>query len=58
LHDDITVEDPVVLEAPYSYTVTYKRLPDYEMLEYICEDNHYYIDENGRQAVRPEASGK
>ena len=58
LHDDITVEDPVVLEAPYSYTVTYKPLPEYEMLEYICEDNHYYIDANGRQAVRPEASGK
>lgn len=53
LRDEITIEDPVVLEKPYTYTVNYKRLPDYEMLEYVCEDNRYYTDENGAQRMRP-----
>lgn len=58
LRDEITIEDPVVLEEPYTYTVSYRRLPDYEMLEYVCEDNHYYIDQSGKQALRPETQGK
>lgn len=58
LRDDITVEDPVVLVKPYSYTLVYNRVPDYEMIEYICEDNHYFIDENGKQALRPAGSAR
>lgn len=52
LHNDVWVEDPLVLEQPYSYSLMYQRLPDYEMLEYICEDNHYYIDSSGKQVLR------
>ena len=58
LRDEITVEDPGVLEQPYSYTLNYRRLPGYEMLEYVCEDNHYYVDEGGKQATRPESSAR
>src|SRR5581483_6124151 len=33
LHDQITIDDPVVLEKPVTYTVAYKRMPsDYEMV--------------------------
>jgi len=33
MHDQITIEDPVVLEKPVTYTVAYKRMPaDYEMV--------------------------
>ena len=53
LRDEITIEDPVVLEKPYTYTVSYRRLPDYEMLEYVCEDNRYYTDDTGAQKMRP-----
>ncbi len=48
LHDQITIEDPVVLEKPYTYTVAYKRMPkDYEMVEFVCDNNREYVDSNG-----------
>ena len=48
LHDQITIDDPVVLEKPYTYTTAYKRMPnDYEMVEFVCDNNREYIDANG-----------
>jgi hypothetical protein len=42
LWDEITMEDPVTLEKPWTVTYAYKRLPDYTLLEYVCEDNREY----------------
>ena len=50
MHDQITIEDPVVLEKPVVYTLAYRRMPNYEMVEFICENNREYVDEKG--AVR------
>jgi hypothetical protein len=47
LHDQITIEDPVVLEKPYTYTLAYKRVPNYEMVEFVCENNREYVDDKG-----------
>ncbi|MBV9503536.1 MAG: hypothetical protein JO323_00875 [Acidobacteriia bacterium] len=47
LHDQITVEDPVVLEKPWTFTFSYRRMPGYKLLEYVCENNREYVDENG-----------
>ncbi|HWF11028.1 MAG TPA: hypothetical protein VG297_21315 [Bryobacteraceae bacterium] len=47
LHDQITIDDPVVLEKPVTYTLAYKRMPGYEMVEFVCDNNREYIDENG-----------
>ena len=47
LHDQITIEDPVVLEKPVTYTLPYRRLPNYEMVEFVCENNREYVDEKG-----------
>jgi hypothetical protein len=47
LHDQITIEDPVVLEKPMVYTLAYTRLPDYEMVEFVCDNNREFIDEKG-----------
>ncbi|HEV7715192.1 MAG TPA: hypothetical protein VGO53_06335, partial [Steroidobacteraceae bacterium] len=52
MQDEITVEDPVVLEKPYTYTNAYRRMKDYEVLEYVCENNRDYIDENGVTRMR------
>ena len=52
LHDQITIEDPVVLEKPVVYTHVYRRLPNYKMVEFICENNREYIDEQGRVRMR------
>jgi hypothetical protein len=50
LHDQITIEDPIVLEKPVVYTLAYRRMPGYKMVEFVCENNREYIDEKG--AVR------
>ncbi len=48
LHDQITIEDPVVLEKPVVYTIAFKRMaPDYEMVEFVCDNNREYVDEKG-----------
>ena len=54
LHDQITIEDPVVLGKPVTYTLAYKRTPNYEMVEFVCDNNREYIDEKGivRMKVR------
>ena len=52
LHDQITIEDPVVLEKPITYTIAYRRMPDYEMVEFICDNNREYIDEKGVVRMR------
>jgi hypothetical protein len=48
LHDEITIDDPVVLEKPVTYTLAFKRMPaDYEMVEFVCDNNREYVDEKG-----------
>jgi hypothetical protein len=47
LHDQITIQDPVVLDKPYTYTLAYRRLPEYEMVEFVCDNNREYVDEQG-----------
>jgi hypothetical protein len=52
LWDEITIEDPEMLEKPWTVTFAYKRMPDYELLEYVCEDNREYADESGVTRLR------
>jgi hypothetical protein len=47
LHDQITIDDPMVLEKPVTYTLAYKRMPNYEMVEFVCDNNREYVDEKG-----------
>jgi len=52
LHDQITIEDPVALEKPVTYTLAYRRLPNYKMVEFVCENNREYTDANGAVRLR------
>jgi hypothetical protein len=52
LWNEITIDDPVVLEKPHTYTVAYRRMPNYTLLEYVCEDNREYADDKGLQKIR------
>jgi hypothetical protein len=47
LHDQITIDDPVVLEKPVTYTLAFKRMPNYEMVEFVCDNNREYVDDKG-----------
>ena len=53
LRNDITVED-AYLEKPWTYSYTYRRMPGYKLLEYVCEDNREYVDETGMARLRVE----
>jgi hypothetical protein len=52
LRDEITIEDSAFLEKPWTFTFGYRRMADYQLLEYICEDNREYADEKGVQKIR------
>jgi hypothetical protein len=52
LWNEITIEDPAVLEKPWIFTFAYQRMKDYTLLEYICEDNREYADDQGVQKIR------
>jgi hypothetical protein len=52
LHDQITIDDPVVLEKPMTYTLAYQRVPNYEMVEFVCDNNREYVDEKGVVRMR------
>lgn len=56
--DEVTVEDPVTLDKPWAFTFAYKRMPAYTLLEYICEDNREYADDQGRQRIRLDPTQK
>jgi len=52
LHDQITIDDPVVLEEPVTYTLVYRRTPGYKMVEFVCDNNREYVDEDGVVRMR------
>ena len=47
LQVDTTVEDPVTLEHPYSYSRFFQWRPDIRPAEYICEENNRNAPVNG-----------
>lgn len=50
--DEITIQDPAILERPWTVTFAYRRMPGYEIIEYVCEDNREYADEDGITRLR------
>jgi hypothetical protein len=51
LQDQITVEDSY-LEKPWIYSYSFRRMKDYKLQEYVCEDNREYVSEDGSQHLR------
>ena len=49
MEDVITIDDPVMLLEPYTFTYGYKRNPDYQIQEYFCEreDPLFKVTEDG-----------
>ena len=52
LRDEITLDDPSIFEKPWTFTYGYQRMKDYQLLEYVCEDNREYADDKGVQQIR------
>jgi hypothetical protein len=47
LENQITIDDPEFLAKPYTFTFGYRRNPDYRIMEYICDNNRYHLNEEG-----------
>ncbi len=47
LENKITIHDPEVMAEPYQFTFGYRRNNDYRIMEYICDNNRYELDEDG-----------
>jgi hypothetical protein len=58
LWNEITMDDPAVLEKPWTVTIAYRRTPNYTLLEYVCEDNREFKDANGIQQIHVGDTGK
>jgi len=55
MENQVTIEDPQYLTAPWTWTWMYRRWPGYKMQEYVCEDNRYFVDPKlGYQRLRVE----
>jgi len=57
LRNEVTIEDPTTLDKPWTVTFAYRRIPNYSLLEYVCEDNREFADPNGLQKIRVETPG-
>ena len=51
MEDELTMYDPVAFTAPYKSTRTYSRIKDYEIVDYVCTNNRFYIDEKGQTQI-------
>ena len=51
LKDEVTVVDDH-LEKPWTWTWTFRKMKDYKLQEYVCEDNREYVDAQGNQHLR------
>ena len=49
LTDTITLEDPKALRKPWTVVKTFRRSPQTQIMEYVCE-------ENNRNPIRPDGS--
>jgi hypothetical protein len=58
LWDEITIDDPMTLEKPWTFVYALKRMPGYTLLEYVCEDNREYADDKGVQRIRIDVPGR
>ena len=54
LWNEITITDPVTLEKPWTVTYAYRRMPDYTLLEYVCEDNREFADQGFQKSTSGE----
>jgi hypothetical protein len=51
LTDEVTVTDDY-LAKPWTWSFNFKRMKDYKLQEYVCEDNREYVDEQGKHRLR------
>jgi hypothetical protein len=51
VENQITIDDPTVFAKPYKFTAGYKRIPEYRIMEYVCDNNRYHRDSEGKATL-------
>lgn len=52
LEDHVVIDDPEVFAKPYTFTYGYRRDPGYRIIEYICDNNRWQPDANGKATLK------
>ncbi len=52
LEDNITVDDPVVYQKPWSMTKHYRYRPELNLEEYVCEENNRNVSATGAPSFK------
>jgi hypothetical protein len=47
IENQVTIDDPEFLAKPYTFTFGYRRMTDYRIMEYICDNNRNRFDADG-----------
>lgn len=51
IENKVVLDDPEYLNKPYSFTFQYKRKSDYQIGEYVCENNQTKVDAEGKASL-------
>ena len=51
MENQITMHDPVAFTRPYQSIRTYSRIKNYQIVDYVCTNNRFYVDEKGQTQV-------
>lgn len=50
--DEVTLTDPEAFTKPWTHTVTLTRHDDWELKEFVCDNNRYYLKADGSSAIK------
>jgi hypothetical protein len=50
--DEVTLTDPEAFTRPWTHTVTLTRHDDWELKEFVCDNNRYYLKADGTSAIK------
>ena len=50
--DEVTLTDPDAFTKPWTHTVTLTRHDDWELKEFVCDNNRYYLKADGTSAIK------
>ena len=52
LLDEVTLTDPQAFTGPWKHTVTLARHDEWELKEFVCDNNRYFLKPDGTSAIK------
>ena len=51
IKDEVTLIDPKAFTKPWVHTVTLRRHDEWEAAEFVCENNRYFLQPDGKSSI-------